>query len=199
MSKHEAKYVGASLALCIMALILFSGVGTPILDMNNDNMYEGEEVGEEVEALRYLTRIVGAGGLGAIGAQGDEGFALGFDVEPSPPTPNRLGANMAKGGGWYEHYDEWMREGFSMTKAPEPKPLSPSPGDWVVSGTEVRENEVIILTGNLVVESGNLTLINCTLLMNCTYDGEWQIRVESGSIMNVLKGSVIKALSLIHI
>jgi len=91
-------------------------------------------------------------------------------------------------------YGEWAEEEFSTTGVPELKPLSPGPGDWVVGGTEVRENEVIILAGNLIVESGgNLTLINCTLYMNCTYDGEWQIRVERGGIMNVLKGSVITA------
>jgi len=177
-----AKYAWISLALCIMALILFSSIGAPLLDMSNDNMYE--EVSEEV--LRHLTRIVGAEGLGTISAQGDRRLALGFNVELFPPMPNRSGPNMIKEG------EEW--EEFSMTEAPEPGPLSPGPGDWVVSGTEVRKNEVIILTGNLIVEpGGNLTLINCTLIMNCTYDGEWKIKVESGSIMNVLKGSVIRA------
>ena len=177
-----AKYAWISLALCIMALILFSSIGAPLLDMSNDNMYE--EVSEEV--LRHLTRIVGAEGLGTTSAQGDRRLALGFNVELFPPMPNRSGPNMIKEG------EEW--EEFSMTEAPEPGPLSPGPGDWVVSGTEVRKNEVIILTGNLIVEpGGNLTLINCTLIMNCTYDGEWKIKVESGSIMNVLKGSVIRA------
>jgi len=195
-----------------MALILFSSIGAPILGMDSGNIHEGEEIGEE--AWRPLTKIVEAGGLDTTGAQGGEGFALGFDVELFPPTLNLPGANMAREGGEeYECYDGWMRielnmteaptpylydgwmgEGFSMTKVPEPEPLSPSPGDWVVNNTEVRENEIMVLTGNLVVESGgNLTLINCTLLMNCTYDGEWQIRVESGGIMSVLEGSNITA------
>ena len=79
-------------------------------------------------------------------------------------------------------------------KPVELKPLSPGPGDWVVTGEEIHEDETIILTGNLTVESGgNLTLINCTLLMNCSYDGEWQIRVCSGGVMNVLEGSNITA------
>jgi len=83
-------------------------------------------------------------------------------------------------------------------ESPEPKPLSPSPNDWIVTGEEVHENEVIILTGNLIVQAGgDLTLINCTLLMNCTYDGEWQIRVESDGIMNVL--ARIQHNSLTHI
>ena len=77
---------------------------------------------------------------------------------------------------------------------PEPKPLSPSPNDWIVTGEDVHEDEVIILTGNLIIQAGgNLTLINCTLLMNCTYDGEWQILVKSSGILNVLRGSNITA------
>jgi len=77
---------------------------------------------------------------------------------------------------------------------PEPKPLTPKPNDWIVTGKEVRENEIIVLTGNLIIKSGgDLTLINCTLLMNCSYNGEWQIKVESGGKLNILKGSVITA------
>jgi len=76
----------------------------------------------------------------------------------------------------------------------KPKPLTPGPDDWIVTGEEVHENETIILTGNLIVQSGgNLTLINCTLLMDCSYDGQYQIKVESGGIMNVLEGSNITA------
>ena len=78
--------------------------------------------------------------------------------------------------------------------AVEPKPLTPGPGDWVVSGEEVRRDETIILTGNLIVQpGGNLTLTNCTLYMNCSCNGEWQIKVESGGVMNVLEGSNITA------
>ncbi len=75
-----------------------------------------------------------------------------------------------------------------------PEPLSPSPGDWVVNETEVHEDEVIILTGNLIVGSeGNLTLVNCTLMLNCTWNHVWSIRVDSGGVMNVLDGSNITA------
>ena len=78
--------------------------------------------------------------------------------------------------------------------AAEPKPLMPSPGDWIVTGEEIHENEVIILTGNLIVQAGgNLTLINCTLYMNCTYDGQWQILVNSSGVFSILEGSTITA------
>jgi len=64
----------------------------------------------------------------------------------------------------------------------------------VVTGTEVRRDEVIVLDGNLIIEAGgNLTLINVTLYMNCSYDGEWQIMVKSGGVFNVLNGSTIRA------
>ena len=77
---------------------------------------------------------------------------------------------------------------------PEPKPLTPGPNDWVVTDHEVHEDEIIILTGNLIVQAGGeLTLINCTLYINCTYNGEWQIRIEDGGTMNVLDGSNITA------
>jgi len=74
----------------------------------------------------------------------------------------------------------------------KPKQLSPSPEDWIITGEEVHEGEFIILKGNLIIKSGgNLTLINCTLLMNCSYPGEWQIVVESGAVMNILHASKV--------
>ena len=77
---------------------------------------------------------------------------------------------------------------------PGPKPLVPGPDDWVIVGEEIHEDEVILLTGNLIVEpGGNLTLINCTLLVNCSYDCEWIIFVNSSGVMNVLEGSNITA------
>jgi len=64
----------------------------------------------------------------------------------------------------------------------------------VVSGGEVHKDVVIVLSGNLTVRAGgNLTLINCTLLLNCTYDGECWIIVEEGGTLNVLGGSTITA------
>jgi len=62
----------------------------------------------------------------------------------------------------------------------------------VVSGVEVHEDEVIVLNGNLTVEpGGSLTLINCTLLLNCTHAGECWIIVEEGGTLEVLGGSTI--------
>ena len=104
----------------------------------------------------------------------------------------------------YMLMDELMLDSMRNTSGlqrepPEPKPLSPSPNDWIVIGWEEHEDEVIILTGNLIIQAGgSLTLINCTLLMNCSYDGEWQILVNSSGTLNVLEGSSITAYNPEH-
>ena len=73
-----------------------------------------------------------------------------------------------------------------------PLPAATISGNWEITGEEVRSDEVIVLTGNLTVKSGgNLTLLNVTLIMNCSYEGEFGITVEPGGEMNVLDGSNI--------
>ena len=68
----------------------------------------------------------------------------------------------------------------------------PVSGDWIVTGTESYYDEVIVLNGNLIVESGgNLTLRKVALRMNCAYNGQYSITVESGGKFYVLEGSVI--------
>ena len=60
-------------------------------------------------------------------------------------------------------------------------------GDWIVTGKEVYWNESIILTGNLTVKNGgNLTFYNITLVINCSFDGEFGINVESGGELYIL-------------
>ena len=193
---HAVKCLQAVITLCIVVLTLFSGVGASMLDISGSNVHG--QTGEE--AWEHLTSVSRRGSLSITNARGGVEhpvkFRTGFNMALLSPKPSmRLpGPKLELMIGREYEPGKWAREEFSMTEPPEPKPLSPSPGDWVVSSTEVREDEVIILTGNLIVESGgNLTLINCTLYMNCTYDGEWQIRVESGGIMNVLEGSNITA------
>ncbi|MDI6707500.1 MAG: right-handed parallel beta-helix repeat-containing protein [Candidatus Thermoplasmatota archaeon] len=64
--------------------------------------------------------------------------------------------------------------------------------DWVINNTTLVENEVKILNGNLIVQDGgNLTLSNVTLIMNCSYDGQYNIEVQSGGAMYVLNNSNI--------
>jgi len=74
------------------------------------------------------------------------------------------------------------------------RPLSPSPGDWIVSGHEIREGETIVLYGNLIIKpGGNLTLIDCTLYMKSDRYNTWEIVVEEGGAFNVLESSEITA------
>ena len=58
--------------------------------------------------------------------------------------------------------------------------------DWNITDTQVIENETIILTGNLTVESGgNLTFRNVTLELNCSSLYQYHIKVESGGAMYI--------------
>ena len=114
----------------------------------------------------------------------------GLTLAPPPPVPDDEWPD-ERHPLWPELDNSSLHEFATESK---PRPLSPGPDDWVVTGEEVHEDETIILTGNLIVQSGgNLTLINCTLYMNCSCDGEWQIIVNSSGVMNVLEGSVITA------
>jgi parallel beta-helix repeat protein len=68
----------------------------------------------------------------------------------------------------------------------------PLSGDWIVTGTESYYDDVIVLSGNLIVENGgNLTFRKVTLKMDCTYDGQYNITVKHGGRLYVLDGSVI--------
>jgi len=60
-------------------------------------------------------------------------------------------------------------------------------GDWRINSTETYIDDELILTGNLIVESGGvLTLENTTLRMNCTSTAnQFWIIVESGGRLNV--------------
>ena len=64
--------------------------------------------------------------------------------------------------------------------------------DWNVTGQEYRGNQTIILDGNLTVEpGGNLTLYNVTLIMNCSYNGQYNIEVQTGGVIWILSNSNI--------
>ena len=72
----------------------------------------------------------------------------------------------------------------------------PLSGDWIVTGTESYYDEVIVLNGNLfVMPTGNLTFRKVTLKINCTYNRQYAILVEShlgsGGKFYVLEDSII--------
>ncbi len=73
---------------------------------------------------------------------------------------------------------------FGITASAEQNPPPPgggeSKGDWIIEdGDDVlRENQEIILEGNLKIEyGGKLTFKNVTLKMKCSSDGEFKISV----------------------
>jgi parallel beta-helix repeat protein len=63
-------------------------------------------------------------------------------------------------------------------------------GNWTVTGTEVYSDEIIVLSGNLTIQSGgSLTLKNVTLAMNCSNEnGTHTIEVFSGGSLNITDG-----------
>jgi len=145
----------------------------------------------------------------ALTARGEDGYGsrrtpdtfLGRDEQAIRPLLPPIDEDLAGSPSWPLHMLEPEEpESLSSlehelaTKPGEPKLSSPEPSDWIVTGIEVREDETIILTGNLIIKpGGSLTLINCTLMIDCSYDGEWQILVEETGIMNILEDSKITA------
>jgi len=80
---------------------------------------------------------------------------------------------------------------------PGPDVLNTSPDDLIITGEEMWVDQVVVLNGNLIVKpGGNLTLINVTLIVNCTYEGQYQIRVEAGGELHILQGSNVTAWDL---
>jgi len=67
----------------------------------------------------------------------------------------------------------------------------PSSGDWIVdeAGNNVN-NTTIVLDGNLKVTTGDLTLDNVSLVMNCTVDGQYGINVSAGGTLNVINTNI---------
>ena len=103
---------------------------------------------------------------------------------------------------WFENSSEGKIVSFSgpprLFGGGEDYPYSGS-GDWVIDSDTFVENEVIVVNGNLFVQNdGNLTLTNVTLQMNCTYDGQFCIRVNSGGSLNIHSHSAVTAVNASH-
>lgn len=59
-------------------------------------------------------------------------------------------------------------------------------GDWIINSIESYTNETIFLNGNLTIQNGgSLTFYNVTLIMNNTFNGEFNIEVEAGGSLYI--------------
>lgn len=68
----------------------------------------------------------------------------------------------------------------------------PSQGNWVVTGTQVVQNESITLDGNLTVESGgSLTLSNDSLIINGQSPGQYSIYVTPGGSIYIYNSTIM--------
>ena len=64
--------------------------------------------------------------------------------------------------------------------------------EWHVTSAETRENEMIVLTGNLLINNGgNLTLINTSVSFNCLTNGSYYLEVSNGSELNIIDNSLL--------
>jgi len=64
----------------------------------------------------------------------------------------------------------------------------PSTGNWIVDSSDnIVTNETIVLNGNLRINNGgSLIFKNVTLLMNCTFNGTYNINVLDGGLFHIM-------------
>jgi len=68
----------------------------------------------------------------------------------------------------------------------------PASGDWIVNNDTYVADEVITLTGNLMVNA-KLDLVNTTIQFNVSSDGEYGINVTSTGELNINQSSIIQS------
>ncbi len=63
--------------------------------------------------------------------------------------------------------------------------------DWVITGTEIVENDTLVVNGNLIVKAGgSLTLRNVYLRLNIHHDAEYSIKTEPGSSLFIFDSDI---------
>jgi parallel beta-helix repeat protein len=79
------------------------------------------------------------------------------------------------------------------------RPQRFSSASMEIRNETVWKDEVKILNDNLIINStGNLSLINTTLIMNCSSDGEYRIEVQYGGEMHIFDKSNITAMNPLY-
>ncbi|MCK5232956.1 MAG: hypothetical protein KAR13_21965, partial [Desulfobulbaceae bacterium] len=67
-------------------------------------------------------------------------------------------------------------------------------GDWIITDGQTLSGSTNISNGSIVIQSGaSLDITNAILMMNCTFDGQYNITVENGGTLNITSGSTISA------
>ncbi len=66
-------------------------------------------------------------------------------------------------------------------------------GTWRITGETTVSNEVIVVNGDLVIEEGaRLVLLDTTIMMNCSYPGQYKVVVRPGGTLDIAASSSIQ-------
>jgi len=64
-------------------------------------------------------------------------------------------------------------------------------GTWRITRDTLVSNEVITVNGDLVIEEGaRLVLLDSTIIMNCTYPGQYRVVIRPGGILDMAGSSI---------
>ncbi len=87
-------------------------------------------------------------------------------------------------------YPQYGIRGYSESKIAAQQQPPPS-GDWIINSPVEVINETLIINGSIIIVSGGrLTLVNSTLIMNVTYNGEHNITVRGGSRLSLYSSNI---------
>ena len=91
--------------------------------------------------------------------------------------------------------NNWDTDHDDLKDSTDPSPFDTryiNKGDWtIVLGTETPSDEGYIMNGDINVH-GTLVLDSCNITMNCTFDDQYSITVNSGGTL-IIKDSIIKS------
>jgi len=64
-------------------------------------------------------------------------------------------------------------------------------GTWRITKETLVSGEVITVNGSIVIEEGaRLVLLDSTLLINCTYPGQYRITIRAGGILDMAQSTI---------
>jgi hypothetical protein len=67
-------------------------------------------------------------------------------------------------------------------------------GAWRISRDTMVSGEVITVNGDIIIEEGaRLLLLDSTILINCSYPGQFRILIRSGGILDMAQSTIVPA------